>query len=153
MAIYSAYMPGGVGRSEANERVRFVSDSKAPLALVFPPFWLAWNRLWMELMIYLVLALAIALLAVWNPVTPVLYLSAIPGLFLLFEGNELVRRKLERSGWRFAGVVDAMNTEEAEIRYFYQANTENVVHRPTHHVTRAAVPAPPRSAPVGLFPE
>ncbi len=137
------------------ERFRLLRDAKAPLALIFPPFWLAWHRLWLELLVYAVVAIGIAMLAAWKPLPPVFYLSAIPGLYLLLEGNELIRRKLERKGWRFAGVVDGANQEEAEIRFVVE--NENLL-TPTmperHHQSTEFSQAPlMSSAPAGIFPE
>lgn len=155
MAIYSAYIPPLTDAQNEPDNFRLVSDSKAPLALIFPPFWLAWHRLWLELMIYAVFAIAIALLAVWKPSPPILYLSALPGLFLLLEGNAMIARKLERRGWQFAGVVDGDSLDEAEIRFMIQ--NEYVTDEPT---PKPAVLEQPETtqfrqtpAAVGLFPE
>ena len=120
MAIYSGYLPPEYMSDPVADRFQLVSDAKSPLALIFPPFWLAWHRLWLELLAYGVVVLAIGLLAAWKPSTAVLYLSALPGLYLLLEGNELIRGKLERNGWRFAGLVDADTKEAAEIRFLMQ---------------------------------
>lgn len=155
MAIFSVYLPPEhAGKSDA-ENFRLLKDSKAPLALIFPPFWLAWHRLWVELIIYAAVAIAISLLAAWQPLPPVLYLSAIPGLYLLLEGNELVRRKLERDGWTFAGVVDAHNRDEAEIKFMVDNEAELSAPKPIGKriVAKHRLPVLAATAPAGLFPE
>jgi hypothetical protein len=155
MAIYSAYLPPVEDGREPAISFRLVSDAKAPLALIFPPFWLAYHRLWLELLTYAVVALAIALLAVWMPGVPVLYLSAIPGFYLLLEGNELIRRKLERKGWRFAGVSEASTLEDAEIRFI--TDHAELFEPNRNWITQTSrpdtSPRPIVSKPGGLFPE
>ncbi|MEL7428676.1 MAG: DUF2628 domain-containing protein [Pseudomonadota bacterium] len=155
MAIYSVYLPPEDRPDARADEFRLVSDAKAPLALIFPPFWLAWHRLWLELLAYCVIVFALGLYAAWNPSVAVLYLSAIPGFYLLLEGNDLVRRKLERKGWRFAGVVDGENTEAAEIRFITQnpQRLERVSPR-TVSASPAYLTESSRVLPAaGLFPE
>ncbi len=117
MAIYAAYLPPNDEFGSTAERFRLVQDGKTPWALIAPPFWLIWHRLWLPLLAYAVFMFAIALIAIWQPGLPVLYLSALPGFYLLLEGSELVRNRLEILDWRFAGIVEGYNLEEAEIRF------------------------------------
>ena len=155
MAIYSVYLPPENMSEPAADRFRLVSDSKSPMALIFPPFWLAWNRLWLELLAYAVVVLVIGLLAAWKPSTAVLYLSALPGLYLLLEGSALISGKLERAGWRFAGVVDADTREAAEIRFIVQ--NDNMFATPATPilpaVSRQAFASDHARPASGLFPE
>jgi len=155
MTIYSVYLPPEHDGEKAAEEFQLLRDAKAPLALIFPPFWLAWHRLWLELLIYATVATGIGLLAVWQPLPPVFYLSAIPGFYLLLEGNELVRRKLERGGWRFAGVVDGQNRDEAEIRFLVENEKllSNGGRRETLGASEKPVSVFSPPAPTGLFPE
>jgi len=117
MTTYTVYLPPDEMSENEHEDFRLVPDAKATLALLFPPFWLAWHRLWLPLMVYIVVLAAIILFAVSSPSIAVSYLSILPGLYLLLEGYQLVRSKLERDGWRYAGTVDGENREEAEIRF------------------------------------
>ncbi len=117
MTIYSAYLPPLSSDAKPADTFQLVADAKAPLALIFPPFWLAWHRLWLELLAYLVLITGIILIGVWQPDPLVSYLSILPGFYLLLEGNEHIRYKLERSGWRYTGIFEAENLEEAEMRF------------------------------------
>ena len=155
MAIYSVYLPPESSGKNVAENFRLLRDAKAPLALIFPPVWLIWHSLWVELAVYFAIAMAISLLAAWQPLPPVFYLSAFPGLYLLLEGNELIRRKLEREGWHFAGVVNGDNQDEAEIRFLVENNQKFNIERPkpaarTPVVSRSIMSKP---AGVGLFPE
>ena len=151
MAIYSAYVSPDAQMPGAARDFRLVSDRKAIMALIVPPLWLIWHRLWLELLIYLGIWAGIGMLASWQPGIAIAYLSALPGFYLLLEGNELIRRKLERDGWIFAGIFDADNSDEAELRFVLQnANMlQTVVPRPH----QSFHPAPKSLSPVGLFPE
>ncbi|MEM7291740.1 MAG: DUF2628 domain-containing protein [Pseudomonadota bacterium] len=153
MAMYSAYLPPDENRRGLSERFRLLRDAKAPLALIFPPLWLAWHGLWLELLAYAVAALAIGMLAFWQPSPAFLYLSGLPGLYLLLEGNELIRRKYERSGWNFAGVVEGQTQEEAEIRFLLKDEDAADVKAPITIARTPSAQLTPRKTPTSLFPE
>lgn len=117
MTTYTVYLPPKDALENQAEDFRLVPDAKAPFAILFPPFWLAWHRLWLPLMAYAVVMVAIFLLAISFPSFALSYLSILPGLYLLLEGYELIRKKLINNGWQYAGIVEASNKEEAEIRF------------------------------------
>jgi hypothetical protein len=81
-------------------------------AFLFGPIWLLWQRAW-SVAVLAVMAFALTLAAP-PPLRPVLGF----GLFLLlgFTGRDLVRWSLSRSGYQFAHVVAARNTDEAFVR-------------------------------------
>jgi len=82
-------------------------------------------------------------------------LSALPGLYLLLEGRELIVGKLTSKGWREVTTLEAQNREEAEIKYIISANEVGLLTnvpddtvKPPKRLTAAA------SGPsIGLFPE
>ena len=113
MAIYTVYTPpdGDAGKA------RFVRDGVNVVALVIPAIWLLWQRLWLWLLVYILLALAIGLASRLIGAGATL-LAILPGFYLLLEGNELVRARLERHGWQLADVVEAPNQADAELRFF-----------------------------------
>lgn len=117
MTTYTVYMPPKDNLVKSEENFLLIPDTKATLALFFPPFWLVWYKLWLPLMIYFCVIVAIMILAFTSPSIAVSYLSILPGLYLLLEGYELVRKNLESKGWQFAGIVEGENKEEAEIRF------------------------------------
>jgi hypothetical protein len=117
MTTYTVYMPPKDNLVKSEENFLLIPDAKATLALFFPPFWLVWYKLWLPLMFYFCVIVAIMLLAFTSPSIAVSYLSILPGLYLLLEGYELVRKNLESKGWQFAGIVEGENKEEAEIRF------------------------------------
>ena len=92
------------------------------------------------------------MLGVWQPGLPVLYLSALPGLYLLLEGSELITADLERRGWRFAGTVEGDDLEEAEIRFLTDLDVQglNGPAQPVKPVNRAYHKV---DVTTGLFPE
>ena len=131
MTTYTAYLPPKDASLYQDEEFRLVPDTKATLALFFPPFWLVWHKLWLPLMVYFCVIVAIMLLAFASPGIAVSYLSILPGLYLLLEGYELVRKNLENRGWQYAGIVEGENKEEAEIRFIVERGLELLIEKPT----------------------
>ncbi|MGI9351592.1 MAG: DUF2628 domain-containing protein [Rhizobiaceae bacterium] len=155
MAVFTVYLKPEGTIADPADGFRLVKDGNSPLALIFPPVWLVWHRLWLALLAYLAVTMAIILLAVWQPGAAIAYLSALPGFYLLLEGSELVRGKIERQGWQYAGIVQGDTREEAEIRYLAESGdtvlkskkidpSRKVISRPAFHSP---------SATAGLFPE
>lgn len=98
--------------------MKFLVDGKSLLAIFAPPLWLVWHRMWWGLVVYVAL-LALLAMMYFTPLREAgLYLSAIPGLFLMLEGNELIRQRHERQGWQYLGLVQGQNLEDAEMRFF-----------------------------------
>ena len=140
MTIYTVHLPA----DGASEKARMTSEAPALLALVFPAFWLLWHRLWFALVVYLLLAAIFSLAAEWTGSVALGVVAFLPGIFLFFEGRQLLRARLERKGWRFAGVVDAGSVETADLRYFgLGSETVPDTNRPAVGKT-PATPLPPR---------
>ncbi len=128
----------------------FLVDGNSVLAVLIPPVWLIWHRLWWALGVYLTLGFAISLMLLTPYANAALFLAAIPGLYLMLEGNELIRQKYEHAGWRFAGVVQAGNIEEAQIRFI-----ENHQPAPKHAApisTPSTTIRKSATSSIGLFP-
>jgi len=157
MTSYTVYLPPEELSENREETFRLIPDSKAPLALIFPPFWLAWYRLWLPLMVYFVAIVAIMMLVFTSPSVAVSYLSILPGLYLLLEGYELVRNDLENKGWQYAGIVEAENREEADIRFLLGRGAEVEHEMPTQVLreTKTSKIRQTNTKPenMGLFPE
>ena len=122
--------------------------------------WLAW-----QLRVPAILPLLIAgiawVLASWTGSAPMGLLGSLPGLYLFLEGRQLLRGRLERAGWRFAGVVEADSAHEADLRYF-SSRTEPAIARTAAAKVAAGevspAPVPPGNAdrqegvsPIGIF--
>lgn len=161
MAIYSVYLPPEA-RNDASvpsmsdkdiDRVVFLPDGKALLALIAPAIWLIWQRLWMVLAFYVLAMSVLAALVEFGNPQLASFLSVLPGLFLFLEGREMVHRRYERQGWRFDGVIEAGDEKTAELRYFSEqdyAPTPIKTDRPTVPVFTKPIK---QVAPFGLFPE
>jgi len=154
MSIYRVYIPPEAEK-DFSEDFRLIPDGKAIFALIAPPIWLVWHKLWLPLMAYFAVALGISLLAGWQPGPAVGYLSAIPGLYLLLEGRELVVGKLRSQGWREVAIVDAQNVDEAEIKYIANMDERGLLNASSHQTMKPSrTPAGSLSgSSLGLFPE
>lgn len=155
MTTYTVYTPPKDNLVHSEENFRLVPDTKATFALFFPPFWLLWHKLWMALMVYFCVIVAIMILAFTSPSIAVSYLSILPGLYLLLEGYELVRKNLESQGWEFAGIVEGENKEEAEIRFIVNQGDRFAEQRPIPSNVHKPVALKPsvKTDTMSLFPE
>ncbi|PZR91786.1 MAG: hypothetical protein DI537_15230 [Stutzerimonas stutzeri] len=155
MAFYQALIPppGPGGLREEVEQARLLPESFTFSALVFGGFWLLYKRLWLAFilyalvwggLIYLQRQIGFSFLAVMLSHTAL-------AVFLGFEGQNLIARKLMRKGWRLVDVVEAPDLSSAERRFFERALPAGA---PPRVVETAPARFAPSSAPViGLFPE
>jgi len=118
MRHYSVHQP--YAAPGALDAVRFVKEGFSWPAFFFTGFWLLWKRLWIEFAIFLamVVALEMALHVLGIGQAMGGLGSFVIGLALGFEGNDLVRAKLARSGYVEVGEVAASDLESAELKYF-----------------------------------
>lgn len=98
--------------------VIFLPDDKPYLAVLAPPLWLAWHRLWWALLVYMAVISAIMLLLLTSYRDAALFISLLPGIYIWLEGHKLIHQRYELQGWVFQGVVGASSLEDAELRYF-----------------------------------
>ena len=157
MAVYSIYLPPDIGTSVLDKdraRAVFLPDTRSVWALIIPAVWLAWNRLWLPLAVYIAIAMAFVVIAnQWNAQLALL-LSGLPGLYLFLEGNELIRLKHEREGWLFDGVLEAPDRPTAELRYFSGGAESRPVQTGLRQSAAAPHFEPPlATTPSSLFPE
>jgi hypothetical protein len=118
MAIFEVYA------SNNPELTRFVKDKGSIIALILPAFWLAWNRLWFALIIYLCVAFFFFAIGNTQWAMIVSVFSFIPGLYLFLEGPCLLAAKFERSGLKLAGVIEAGDMDSAELKWFAKTNID-----------------------------
>jgi hypothetical protein len=120
MAVYSVFAPP-LSQGEADaERFRFVRDGFSWGAFLLGPLWMIWRRLWLVLIGYLVIVVALIVALAKLPFVGgglgiVLLLIA---LFLGLEGSSLRRWTLRRRGWSDLGIVVGEDREAAERRFF-----------------------------------
>ena len=122
--IYTIYgRPDGAPHSldaDQLDRLKAVPESLATAALIAPPIWLIAYRLWWPLAFSLLYwGFCLALLATaFSVVTP--FIIGLPGLYLMLEGRELYRRKLESQGLMMLDLVDATSESAAIGRFIAQ---------------------------------
>jgi hypothetical protein len=157
MAFYTVMIPppGSGGAREEMERARLLPETFTWSAFVLTGLWLIGKKLWLATVLFALLGcvLVYARLRLGFGTESVLLAHAAIGLFLGFEGQNLIARKLARQGWRLADVVEARSLSEAERRYFERALAGEA--QPPR--LPAIAPARPQSAGpvpvIGLFPE
>lgn len=146
-------------KSAAGEDVRFVRDGFSYGALIFPAIWLLWNRLWMIFAGFLGFAAIFVLAA--DSINPILavFLNALVGLYLGFEGTNLKAMKLRNTGWHETDIVIGGDEEEAELRYFSkQRKNEGSKQAPVSEEMKPPIMSRARSRPaakrqvIGSFP-
>lgn len=141
MAVYTVYVPdfGERRRSEAESYAAlpdavFVREGFSRAAFFLGPFWLAWSRLWIVLIIWFAI---FALLAFEAPrylsTGPILLIGLLLEFLLGLEANNLRRGELTRRGFRLRDVATGVRRADAERIYFHRALT--------------AIPPPPASRP------
>ena len=116
MAIYQVYQRAG----EPPDRVIFVREGFSGAAMVFSLFWALWRRMWIvALLLVLISAAAAALghfLGFGDSFLALINLAA--GVVLGLEADRVRGWSLTRSGYREVGIIEAGDSEEAELKFF-----------------------------------
>ena len=117
MATYTVHLPELSTGDDIRdrERILFVRDGFSILALAFPALWLLFNRLWIPLGGYLLLALVLTL-TLPDHIAGILMTAF--NVLLAFEGDMLRRLILGWQGYRMVDVVVGVNQEDCERRFF-----------------------------------
>ena len=172
MPVYTVHAPladGTEGRGAADRAV-FVRDGFHFWAFVFGPLWLAWHRLWLALLGYVVIAVGgtVALSLLHAGAGTRFIVILLFALLMGFEAASLWRWTLSGRKWRQLDVVVADDEETAERRLFDRwtaqrrilGNDQSAVDRgappPTREIPGQAFSRPPSSAHsdiIGLFPQ
>jgi hypothetical protein len=171
MPVYTVHAPIGSNVDLATtDKITFVRDGFHFWAAVFSVIWLAWHRLWLALIGWILLTVAIdvglAKLGVGRGA--ILLVNVVLVLLLGFEAASLKRWTLSRRKWRQLDIVVADDEETAERRFFDRwtsrqrglVNDQWSVDRGAPPPTRN-IPGQPFSKPppmpqggiIGLFPE
>jgi len=159
MAVYTVHAPAGYGvdvRARPDQFV-FVRDGFYFWAFVLSILWLVWHRLWLALLGYLALTLAVEI-ALWSFGAEAGTRFVVMGLIALLLGLEagsLRRWKLSRRKWRQIDVVVADSEEAAERRFFdrwHAAAPRDGAHGAALHPLPHASLAQGAGI-IGLFPE
>ena len=105
------------------DTLRAVPEAPAKWALIAPPFWLGYHRLWGSLAVYLLVVAGFLTLAATQFFVVGILLAFMPGLYLMLEGNQLRRARLAIEGFDTVGVIEAPD-EETAVRRFLAEWTE-----------------------------
>jgi hypothetical protein len=171
MPVYTVHAPvTGSSGLAATDRFAFVRDGFHVWAALLGVVWLAWHRLWLALLGWIVLMAVIDFAMMRLGVSPmaIFLVDVLLALLLGFEGASLQRWTLSRRNWRQLDIVVADDEEQAERRFFDRwtakqrnpANDQSAVDRGAPPPTRD-IPGQPFSRPpplsqseiIGLFPE
>jgi Protein of unknown function (DUF2628) len=170
MSIYTVYEPPLKAHESAPdpERFVFVRDGFSFWAFLLAPWWMLRHRLWLALVCYVILAVAlsVALRLIGTSAAVAIIAGALFSLLVGFEAATLRRFGLARRGWRNVGIVVGDDVESAERRFFDAWANKSWVNkswaeRPSvDGASRASSPAMgvpmarrPSSEVVGLFPQ
>ena len=170
MPVYTVHAPVTNGADlTATDRFAFVRDGFHFWAAVAGVIWLAWHRLWLALIGWIVLMLAVdlGLPALGIGRGTVFAVNLLLALLLGFEAASLRRWTLSRRKWRLLDIVVADDEESAERRFFDRWTARHRVTNDPYSVERGGppptrnIPGQPFSNPppipqggiIGLFPE
>ena len=171
MPVYTVHAPVASNTDfRATDRFAFVRDGFHLWAALFGVVWLAWHRLWLALIgwIVLMLVIDIAMVKLGVAGATIFLVDALLALLLGFEAASLKRWTLSRRKWRQLDIVVAGDEEAAERRFFDRwtarqrvgVNDQSAIDRggppPTRDMPGQAFSMPPpvpRDDIIGLFPE
>jgi hypothetical protein len=151
MSIYTVHQPplSAADPLTAAERFAFVRDGFSFWAFVAAAPWMLWHRMWLVLLIYVAVAVGIAIIIV---------VGLLGSVLIGIEASTLRRFALDSGGWEKIGIVSGHDREDAEQRFF-QAWLGRPSAKPAEPSASASYPAPsaarmPQSPDViGLFPK
>ena len=121
MPVYTVHAPTAHAADfRATDKFVFVRDGFHFWAMVLGPLWLIWKRLWLALLGWLVLAVAIEVAAIklGGSHSFVTAVEVIVAILMGLEASTLRRWTLSRRKWRQLDVVVADDEESAERRFF-----------------------------------
>jgi hypothetical protein len=172
MPVYTVHAPQSYGADlRATDKFTFVRDGFHLWAMIFGPFWLIWNRLWIAtlgwIVVIAVLDVGLARLgagrvAIWSA-------DILLAILLGLEAASLQRWTFSRGNWRQLDIVVADDEDAAERRFFdrWTAGRRGASYDPlsvdrggpppTRDIPGQAFSKPPPPLPegsiIGLFPE
>ena len=171
MPIYTVHAPASSNVDfRATDRFAFVRDGFHFWAAILGLMWLAWHRLWLALIGWIVLLTVVNIVMVRLGVGAglVLLVDGLLALLLGLEAASLKRWTLSRRNWRQLDIVVADDEEAAERRFFdrwtvrqrVRINDQPAIDRgsppPTRDLPGQAFSRQPSSSSdeiIGLFPE
>jgi hypothetical protein len=171
MPVYTVHAPSAYAADfGATDKFVFVRDGFHFWAMVLGPLWLIWHRLWLALLGWLVLVVALefAVLQFGRGFLAVTAVDIIIAILMGLEASTLQRWTYSRHKWRQLDVVVADDEESAERRFFDRftvgkrwtgydpLSVDRGSPPPTREIQgqRFSEPPPlPQGGIIGLFPE
>lgn len=171
MPVYTVHAPVAYDANlAATDKFVFVRDGFHFWAAAASMIWLIWNRLWLALIGWVVLtvALAFGMNALGAGRGAILFVDLLIAILMGFEAATLQRWTLSRRKWRQLDIVVADDAESAERRFFDRwtakqrgsAYDQGAVDRggppPTRNIPGQPFSKPPplpQGGIIGLFPE
>jgi Protein of unknown function (DUF2628) len=172
MPVYTVHAPVTNGADLAStDKFAFVRDGFHFWAAVATVIWLLWHRLWLALIGWIILVVAIqyGLAALGAGRGTIFTVDVLVAILMGFEAASLRRWSLSRRKWRLLDIVVADDEEAAERRFFDRwtarqrgfTNDQYAVDRgappPTRNIPgqpfSKAPPPLPQGGIIGLFPE
>jgi len=165
MPVYTVHAPitGGTDL-RATDRFVFVRDGFRLWAAVLGVVWLAWQRLWLATIGWIIVmaAIDVALVNLGVGSAVIFWADFLLALLLGLEAPSLQRWTLSRRNWRQLDIVIADDIEAAERRFFERWSARRGSLGANQSTDRGA-PPPTRDKPrppplpaggiIGLFPE
>jgi hypothetical protein len=122
MIVYTVHEPARPAQDleERADAVAFVKEGFTWWGFLFGPLWLLFNSLWFEFLAAVALAAGLAyglvLFGLKDEAASIVNLLLM--LVIGFEGNNLLRWRLERKGYTFITPVAGTGFEDCERRFF-----------------------------------
>jgi hypothetical protein len=169
MAVYTVHQPPlRKGETAPDpDGFLFVRDGFYFWAFLLGPVWMAWRRLWLLALLFVVFALLLEF--TFQAIAASMKIRALAAFLVAFlvglEAGSLQRWTLARRGWKNVGVVVADDIESAERRFFasWTARTPTAAPtaRPASDPKYSRPMSPSLAAPlkkdaqdvIGLFPQ
>jgi hypothetical protein len=145
------------------ERFVFVRDGFHFWAFLLPPLWFLFRRLWVALILYLIVSVALEFGMSWAKVPSGwrIVVELMLGIVIGLEAATIQRWTLQRRKWKTLGFVVAEDAELAERRFFGAWTPRGATPQgaPPPAEATPVYSAPVRRGPpsgsdvIGLFPE
>jgi hypothetical protein len=153
MPVYTVHAPvtNGAGIA-ATDRFAFVRDGFHFWAVLLSPVWLVWHRLWLALIVWIAVTVAIdvGIARLGASGTSIFLANLLIALLMGFEASSIRRWTLSRRNWRQLDIVVARNKETAERRFFDRWTAKQRVINDQAAVDRGG-PPPTRDVPGQAF--
>jgi hypothetical protein len=145
--------PDGASEAALVDAV-FVPEGFSRTAFFLGPFWLAWHRLWLELLVWLVVFTMLAS-ASGSFITP--FASFVIGVLLEvllgLEANNLRSGRLARGAYRLVDVAAGATRDDAERNFFRRHfETNPVFPEPAKQSVQPPLSPAPHGEVLGVFP-